>query len=42
MTCTSRGTFPGEGKRQATIGGFTYGHEPGKTVGQVSATGRLQ
>ena len=29
------GTFPGEGKRQATVGGFTYGHEPGKTVGKV-------
>ena len=29
------GTFPGEGKRQATIGGFTYGHAPGKTVGKV-------
>ena len=29
------GTFPGAGKRQATIGGFTYGHEQGKTVGRV-------
>jgi hypothetical protein len=31
------GTFPGTGKRQATIGGFTYSHpdEPGKTVGRV-------
>lgn len=31
------GTYPGTGKRQATIGGFTWGHphEPGKTVGRV-------
>jgi GNAT superfamily N-acetyltransferase len=29
------GTFPGLGKRQSTVGGFTYGHEPGKTVGKV-------
>lgn len=31
------GTYPGEGKRQATFGGFTYGHEPGKTVGRVGS-----
>jgi hypothetical protein len=29
------GTFPGEGRRAATVGGLTYGHEPGKTVGKV-------
>jgi hypothetical protein len=29
------GTFPGEGQRAATVGGLTYGHEPGKTVGRV-------
>jgi hypothetical protein len=31
------GTFPGEGKRSRTVGGFTYGHEPGKTVGRVGS-----
>lgn len=31
------GIFPGLGRRQATFGGFTYGHEPGKTVGKVGS-----
>jgi hypothetical protein len=31
------GTYPGLGKREQTFGGFTYGHEPGKTVGRVGS-----
>jgi DNA ligase D-like protein (predicted 3'-phosphoesterase) len=31
-----RGTFPGAGKRQATVGGFTYSHTPtGPVAGKV-------